>query len=116
MLSPPHHTECRPHDPDFPVGGLLIAAAWVVGSNLVTLTFVAGVCALWRPIRVAQTLRDRESSWMILSAALLLIVSLDGRLSRGDGLLLVAAYLPFLQGTLQTARQERRQMAGKMMR
>lgn len=83
----------------------------IVGSNLVTLTFVAGVCALWRPIRVAQTLRDRESSWMILSAALLLIVSLDGRLSRGDGLVLIAAYLPYFHATLQAAQRDRQHAA-----
>ncbi len=83
----------------------------VVGSNLVTLTFVAGICALWRPIRVAQTLRDRESSWMILSAALLLILSLDGRLSRGDGFVLVAAYAPYFYGTLQDARRNRHHLA-----
>jgi len=80
----------------------------IVGSNLVTLTFVAGVCALWRPIRVAQTLRDRESCWMILSAALLLILSLDGLLSRGDGLVLLLAYIPYFHGTLIEARGERR--------
>ena len=29
----------------------------VVGSNFVTLTFVAGLCALWRPIVVGPTIR-----------------------------------------------------------
>ncbi|HRT06412.1 MAG TPA: calcium/sodium antiporter, partial [Kiritimatiellia bacterium] len=48
----------------------------VVGSNFVTLTFVAGLCALWRPIVVGPTLRERESSWMILSAALLLVLAM----------------------------------------
>ena len=31
----------------------------IVGSNFVTLTFVAGLCALWRPIVVGPTLRER---------------------------------------------------------
>src|SRR5210317_1645117 len=49
----------------------------IVGSNLVTLTFVTGICALWKPFNVGQTIRDRESSWMILGASLLLVLALD---------------------------------------
>jgi cation:H+ antiporter len=80
----------------------------IVGSNFVTLTFVAGICALWRPIVVGPTLCERESSWMILSAALLLILCMDGVISRMDGLVLLAAYYPYLQGTIQDAQCQRR--------
>jgi len=82
----------------------------LVGSNFVTLTFVAGLCALWRPIVVGTSIRERESSWMILSAALLLVLSMDGMLSRTDGVLLVAAYLPYFRGTLEDARRQRREV------
>jgi len=80
----------------------------IVGSNFVTLTFVAGVCALWRPIVVGPSLRERESSWMILTGALLLVLAMDGVISRLDGLLLVAAYAPYFLGTLDDAREQRR--------
>lgn len=79
----------------------------IVGSNFVTLTFVAGICALWRPIEVGPTLRTRESSWMILGAALLLIFAMDGVISRIDGLILLAAYVPYFMGTLDDARRQR---------
>ncbi len=79
----------------------------IVGSNFVTLTFVAGLCALWRPIVVGPSLRERESSWMILSAAVLLVLAMDGTLSRMDGLLLLAAYYPYFRATLEDARQQR---------
>lgn len=79
----------------------------IVGSNFVTLTFVAGLCALWRPIVVGPSIRERESSWMILSAALLLILSMDGILSRTDGLVLVAAYIPYFRCTVEEARRQR---------
>ena len=79
----------------------------IVGSNFVTLTFVAGICALWRPIAVGPTIRARESSWMILSAALLLVLAMDGRISRTDGLVLLLAYYPYFRGTLDDARQQR---------
>jgi len=75
--------------------------------NFVTLTFVAGICALWRPIEVGPTLRTRESSWMILGAALLLIFAMDSVISRIDGILLLAAYIPYFLGTLDDARRQR---------
>ncbi len=81
----------------------------IVGSNFVTLTFVAGICALWRPISVGPTIRTRESSWMILSAALLLVLAMDGRITRLDGLILLASYYPYFQGTLDDAKRQRRQ-------
>ncbi|MBN1907237.1 MAG: hypothetical protein JW927_19315 [Deltaproteobacteria bacterium] len=79
----------------------------IVGSNFVTLTFVAGICALWRPIIVGPTLRERESSWMILSAALLLVLAMDGMISRVDGIILIVAYLPYFNGTLGEAKKQR---------
>ena len=81
----------------------------IVGSNFVTLTFVAGICALWRPIVVGPTLRERESSWMILSAALLLVIAMDGFISRIDGLILLMAYFPYLKGTIDDAQQQRKE-------
>lgn len=79
----------------------------IVGSNFVTLTFVAGICALWRPIAVGPTIQARESSWMILSAALLLVLAMDGRISRWDGLILLVSYYPYFKGTLDDARRQR---------
>ena len=89
-------------------GQAAAAVGNIVGSNFVTLTFVAGLCALWRPIVVGPAIRDRESSWMILSAALMLVLAMDGKISRLDGLILLAAYVPFFHGTLEEARRERK--------
>jgi cation:H+ antiporter len=79
----------------------------IVGSNFVTLTFVAGLCALWRPIEVGPTIRDRESGWMILTSSLLLILAMDGMLSRSDGLILLLAYTPYFYATVQDAKKQR---------
>jgi len=85
----------------------------IVGSNLVTLTFVTALCALYRPIDVSQQIRDRESSWMILSAALLLLLALDGRIGRTDGALLCAVYLPYFFATLRDAKGQRKHAGQK---
>jgi cation:H+ antiporter len=79
----------------------------IVGSNFVTLTFVAGICALWRPIVVGPSIRGRESSWMILSAALLLMVAMDGMIGRLEGVILLVAYYPYFRGTLDDAQRQR---------
>jgi len=84
----------------------------IIGSNFVTLTFVAGLCALWRPIEVGPTIRNRESGWMILTSALILILAMDGMLSRTDGFILLLAYIPYFYATVQDARKQRRQAKG----
>lgn len=94
-------------------GQAAAAVGNIVGSNFVTLTFVAGVCALWRPIVVGPTLRERESSWMVLCSALLLVLAMDGMISRVDGAILLAAYFPYFRGTLEEARRERRKPAAE---
>ncbi|MBN1625981.1 MAG: hypothetical protein JW944_05605 [Deltaproteobacteria bacterium] len=63
---------------------------------------------MWRPIVVGPTLRERESSWMILSAALLLVFAMDGMIGRIDGLILLLAYYPYFRGTLDDAKQQRK--------
>lgn len=76
----------------------------VIGSNFVTLTFVTALCALIRPIDIHEEVQSRESSWMILSSAFVLVLSMDGRLSRSEGILLLLVYIPYVLSVLRTAR------------
>ncbi|HAP43827.1 MAG: hypothetical protein A2087_01145 [Spirochaetes bacterium GWD1_61_31] len=75
----------------------------IVGSNFVTLTFVTAVCALIRPIETTLQIKDRESSWMILSTTLVLVLGHDGRLGRVDGILLILCYLPYIVSVIRGA-------------
>jgi len=77
----------------------------IIGSNFVTLTFVTAVCALIRPINIHHEVKNRESSWMILSAALVLVLSMDGVLSRSDGMILLMTYVPYMISVLRSARK-----------
>ncbi len=77
----------------------------IIGSNFVTLTFVTAVCALIRPIDIHHEVKNRESSWMILSAALVLVLSMDGVLSRSDGMILLMTYVPYMISVLRSARK-----------
>jgi cation:H+ antiporter len=91
----------------------------VIGSNFVTLTFVTALCAFIRPIDIHEQIRERESSWMILSAALVMILSLDGRISRFDGLILILAYAPYIVTVIRDAMKHKAQIQerpkGKML-
>ncbi len=79
----------------------------VIGSNFVTLTFVTALCAFIRPINIHEEIRERESSWMILSSALVMVLSLDGKLSRFDGLILIISYLPYIVSVILKARSQK---------
>lgn len=76
----------------------------VIGSNFVTLTFVTALCALIKPMNVLGEVKDRESSWMILSSSVVMVLSLDGLLTRFDGLLLILLYIPYIVTVLKAAR------------
>jgi cation:H+ antiporter len=79
----------------------------VVGSNFVTLTLVTAVCALIKPIETTIQIKDRESSWMILSTALVLVLGHDGRLGRVDGLILIVCYLPYIVSVIAGALKDK---------
>jgi len=79
----------------------------VIGSNFVTLTFVTALCAFIKPIEIHPDVRNRESSWMILSASLVMVLSLDGKLSRFDGLLLILTYIPYIVTVLKAAMKDK---------
>jgi cation:H+ antiporter len=79
----------------------------VVGSNFVTLTFVTAVCALIKPIETTTQIKDRESSWMILSTALVLVLGHDGRLGRVDGAIMILCYLPYIISVIAGALKDK---------
>lgn len=73
-----------------------VAAGNVVGSNIFNITLILGIAALVRPIRThIQTVR-REMPVVILSAVAFAALLWDGRISRLDGLLLLAGFGGFL--------------------
>ncbi len=84
-------------------GQASISIGNVIGSNFVTLTFVTAFCALLAPMAIQRETRERESAWMILSSTAILVLSLDGRLSRWDGALLIGLYLPYLASVIGEA-------------
>jgi cation:H+ antiporter len=86
-----------------------LALGNVVGSNIFNVLFILGISALIVPLLVARQLVRQEVPVMIGVSLLLLALALDGRIGRGDGVLLLGlliAYTAFL------VRQSRRQQQG----
>jgi len=78
----------------------------VIGSNFVTLTFVTALCAMITPISIRREIRDRESSWMILSSVVILILAMDKTLSRIDGLIMILLYIPYIFSVITEAKND----------
>ena len=85
-----------------------IALGNVVGSNIFNVLFVLGLSALITPLVVSQQLVRLDVPIMIGVSVLLLILGLDGRLARLDGILLFTGIVAY---TLFAIRESRRESA-----
>ncbi len=80
-------------------GATEISVANVVGSNMANIALILGVVALLSPVVVERDVFSQDSPSFLMSAGLALILGLDGRFSRLDGLLLlilIVAYVWFI--------------------
>ncbi|WP_168013615.1 calcium/sodium antiporter [Halomonas salinarum] len=72
-----------------------IAIGNVVGSNIFNVLFILGLSALIVPLSVAQQLLRFDIPLMIALSGLILLMALDGSISRLDGLVLVAGLISY---------------------
>lgn len=80
----------------------------VVGSNIFNILFVLGLSSLIAPLIVAQQLVRFDVPLVIVASILVLLMGLDGRIGRTDGLILFAGVLAY---TFYVIRQTRRESA-----
>ncbi|WP_117592762.1 calcium/sodium antiporter [Haloprofundus halophilus] len=77
-------------------GRSVLAVGNVVGSNIYNIAVVLGLVSLVRLIRVSQRVLHRDVLAVSGATALLLLVLLDGAVSRLEGLGLLAAYVAYV--------------------
>jgi cation:H+ antiporter len=80
-------------------GSTDIAIGNVVGSNIFNVLFILGLCATIVPLAVASQIIRQEVPVMIAASLLLVVATLDARLSRGEAAVLfglLIAYTVFL--------------------
>lgn len=78
----------------------------VVGSNIFTLLVVLGLAAIIRPFHVKMVIEERDSVWMLLSSAVILIF-VPGGISRIEGVFLVLLYFPYILSVYLSERRKR---------
>ena len=85
-----------------------VALGNVVGSNIFNVLFILGVSALIAPLVVAQQLVRLDVPLMIGASLLVLLLALDGRIGRLDGIVLFSGIVVY---TVFLIRQSRRETA-----
>jgi cation:H+ antiporter len=83
-----------------------IAAGNVVGSNVFNVLVVIGLCALLRPLTVAQQLVFREIPIKIGVSVLLWLFAANGSLSVVEGAVFLAGLALFTYDTVRSSRRE----------
>ncbi|HUG41677.1 MAG TPA: calcium/sodium antiporter [Longimicrobiales bacterium] len=86
-------------DPDLALGN-------VVGSNIFNVLFILGASALVAPLLVSRRLVRLEVPLLTLSAGLVLVLALDGAISRIEGALLVTGAFAYTGLLLRQSRRE----------
>lgn len=89
-----------------------ISLGTVVGSNIFTLLVVLGLAAIIRPFHVKMVIEERDSVWMLLSSAVILIFVPDG-ISRRDGIILVILYFPYIYSVYSRERRKRKKASAR---
>ncbi len=87
-------------------GNPAIAIGNVVGSNLCNLALILGLCALICPLTATATVIRREVPIMIGATVVALLVLIDGRVQRWEGVILLLALLLYTWTTVRQARRE----------
>lgn len=87
-----------------------IAVANVVGSNIFNVLFILAVSAMITPLVVSQRLVRIDTPLMVGASALLLLLSLDGKLGWMDGALLFAGVIAYTVFCISQGRKESSQI------
>lgn len=86
-------------------GGADVAMGNIVGSNIFNILVILGLSALVAPLVVQRQLIRFDAPLMVLACAACWVMSLDGAITRGDGMILVAALLAYTGALLWIARR-----------
>jgi cation:H+ antiporter len=79
----------------------------VVGSNIFNVLFILGLSAMIAPLVVSRKLVQIDVPLMVGVSALMLVLALDGRISRLDGAILAALVFIYTAFLVRQARKER---------
>ena len=81
-----------------------LAVGNIVGSNIFNTLLIVGVSALVAPMSIMKTTVRKDIPFALVASALLLIMCLDGDISRIDAAILFVMFLIFMYITLRGAK------------
>jgi len=84
-----------------------LALGTLLGSTIFTILFVLGNCSLLLPARVSHRLVRQDVPILLAASLVAVLLSLDGRVSRVDGLLLLVALAAFIVFVVRKSDSER---------
>ena len=85
-------------------GSAGMAVGNVMGSNIFNVLLIVGLSAVVAPFLVSKSTVKKDVPWAVGATVLLLLLCMDGHISRVDGLLLLAGFVAFMVYTLRMAR------------
>lgn len=88
-------------------GALQVALGNALGANLVNVALILGIVLVFGGLRIARHEIERDLRAALLAPALTAALLLDGTLSRGDGLALLALFAVWLLMTVAEALRQR---------
>lgn len=94
-------------------GSGALAVGNIAGTNVVNLLLILGLSALILPLAMATRTLRFELPVMAGAAVLMLVLSLDGELSRVDGIILVGCAIAYTVAVVRMTRRESRVVAGE---
>lgn len=97
-------------------GQVDIALGNVVGSNIFNVLFILGISALIVPLVVSQQLVRRDVPLMIAVSIVTLLLGLDGKISRLDGLFLSAGVIAYTVFVIHHSRKENKNLQDEYAR
>ena len=83
-----------------------LAVGNIVGSNIFNALLIVGVSALVAPMTIMKTTVRKDIPFALVASALLLIMCLDGNISRLDAGILFVMFLIFMYMTLKGAKKQ----------
>jgi cation:H+ antiporter len=83
-----------------------IAVGNVVGSNICNIALILGIAALIAPPEIHAQVVRRDMPVMVATTILIVLLLADGRLARGEGMLLATALVGYTAWIVHAARRE----------
>jgi len=79
-----------------------------IGSTICNIGLILGTCLLIRPIVIHRKLCLRQEAFMVFAGVLVLLLSIDGYLSRWDALILTAGLVGYIYFSIKQASAARK--------